>query len=69
MNLELSGIYPRRYFYPSLSSLKYVKKSDTPVADAVSSSILCLPLYYDLSKVEQDMVASTLLKSQKLAFC
>ena len=41
-------IYPRRYFYPSLSSLNYVKSGLTPVADQVSSRVLCLPLYFDL---------------------
>lgn len=42
-------IYPRRYFYPSLSSLPYVENGrPTPVADDLSRRVLCLPLYSDL---------------------
>ena len=48
-NLNAAYIYPRRYFYPSLHQLPYIKKTyDLPVADAVSKKILCLPLYHDL---------------------
>lgn len=46
--LNASFIYPRRYFYPSLSTLPYVKKYKLPVAESVSPRVLCLPLYYDL---------------------
>ena len=41
-------IYPRRYFYPVLSSLNYVRSSSTPIAESISKRILCLPLYFDL---------------------
>lgn len=47
--LEAEGIFPRRYFYPSLSSLDYVKKSTTPISDDCASRILCLPLYFELN--------------------
>lgn len=50
--LEQKEIFPRRYFYPSLSSLDYVKKSETPIADDISKRILCLPIYYELSEAE-----------------
>ena len=42
-------IYPRRYFYPSLSQLNYVLHGNTPIADEISKKVLCLPLYSDLS--------------------
>jgi dTDP-4-amino-4,6-dideoxygalactose transaminase len=42
-------IYPRRYFYPSLSHLNYVKSAATPIADDISTRVLCLPLYFDLA--------------------
>lgn len=58
--LEAKGISPRRYFYPSLSSLKYVDGSSTPISDDISSRILCLPLYHDLSINEQRMVVDTI---------
>ena len=62
--LEQKKIYPRRYFFPSLSSLPYVDSNETPVADSISKRILCLPLYYELSKEEQDMIARILLRTQ-----
>lgn len=62
--LERSEIFPRRYFYPSLSSLDYVKKFATPISDDISSRILCLPLYHKLSEVEQEMIARIMLRVQ-----
>ena len=41
-------IHPRRYFYPSLSTLGYVSGNPTPVSDDISERVLCLPLYNDL---------------------
>ena len=53
LNTELAlnelDIYPRRYFYPSLNKLSYVKESKMPISESVSSRILCLPLYVGLS--------------------
>lgn len=47
-SLNADFIYPRRYFYPSLSSLNYVKKYSVPVSEDVCTRVLCLPLYFDL---------------------
>jgi dTDP-4-amino-4,6-dideoxygalactose transaminase len=62
--LEAKEIFPRRYFFPTLSDLNYVAKYDTPIADSIASRILCLPLYYSLSEGEQDIVARVLLRTQ-----
>lgn len=62
--LEKNNIFPRRYFYPSLSTLDYVENPGTPVSDKISSSILCLPLYYDLSVEEQDFIARIMIRTQ-----
>jgi dTDP-4-amino-4,6-dideoxygalactose transaminase len=62
--LESKEIFTRRYFYPSLSKLEYVRSSPTPIADDIASRILCLPLYHDLSKEEQMMIARLLLRIQ-----
>lgn len=48
--LNASYIYPRRYFYPSLNRLPYVERFSMPVAESLSTRILCLPLYHDLSE-------------------
>lgn len=47
--LNNQDIFPRRYFYPTLDNLNYVKGHYMPVANKISSSVLCLPLYHDLS--------------------
>jgi dTDP-4-amino-4,6-dideoxygalactose transaminase len=47
--LNASQIFPRRYFYPSLDKLPYVSAGiQLPIATAISSRILCLPLYHSL---------------------
>jgi dTDP-4-amino-4,6-dideoxygalactose transaminase len=55
-------IYARRYFYPVLSSLNYVKKQSTPIADDISKRILCLPLYYQLNETEINMICRVILR-------
>ena len=63
--LEQKGIYPRRYFYPSLSHLSYVKRMQTPISDNCASRILCLPLFHDLSFKDQDLISKIILKELK----
>ena len=44
-------IYPRRYFYPSLSTLPYISNSnDVSVSEDIAPRVLCLPLYYELEE-------------------
>ncbi len=59
--LNNNSIFPRRYFYPSLSKLNYVPISNTPISDDISSRVLCLPLYHDLSIEEIDYVCRIIL--------
>jgi len=54
--LQQRNIYARRYFYPSLSTLNYVPKNTCKVSEKIASHILCLPLYYNLSQSEIDMI-------------
>lgn len=52
-HLNSHNIYPRRYFYPSLNKLPYLKdKQNCPVSEDICSRILCLPLYSDLKNEE-----------------
>ncbi len=60
--LEANNIYPRRYFYPSLSSLEYVE-GNCPQSDSISKRILCLPLYHTLTKGNQEKIISTIRSS------
>ncbi|WP_144605243.1 DegT/DnrJ/EryC1/StrS family aminotransferase [Algoriphagus algorifonticola] len=54
--LNRSQVFPRRYFYPSLDTLPYVKKANVPICDDISQRVLCLPLYYELSFEEVDLI-------------
>lgn len=54
--LNLNSIYPRRYFYPSLTKLPYVHGQSASVAEDISRRILCLSLYHTLSLEEVDMI-------------
>lgn len=50
-NLEKKDINPRRYFYPSLNKLPYLKNvQQCPVSEDISRRVLCLPLYDSLDK-------------------
>lgn len=60
-------VYPRRYFYPSLSQLNYIpgKINPTPIADSLSKRVICLPMYHELSTSSIDMISRVLLRAQK----
>lgn len=63
--LQLAEIGARRYFYPSLASgLPYVEKTEMPVTEYIAKRVLCLPLYYDLSFEEVDLICRFLLRIQ-----
>ena len=57
-DLNLQSIFPRRYFYPSLSSLNYVSEQSTPITDIIVQKILCLPLYPTLKQEEFELITS-----------
>jgi dTDP-4-amino-4,6-dideoxygalactose transaminase len=47
--LAAKSIFPRRYFYPSLNTLPYIKNAAScPVSEDISSRILCLPLSHEI---------------------
>jgi len=55
--LNSNDIYPRRYFYPSLNTLPYVKgKKSCPVSEDTAVRILCLPLFYELTVSEVELI-------------
>ena len=62
--LNDNWIYPRRYFYPALNRLHYVKPQETTIADSISKRVLCLPLYYGLREEDISFVARLLLRIQ-----
>lgn len=50
--LNKEKIFPRRYFYPSLNTVNYLKGQSMPLAESIASKILCLPLYVGLKDFE-----------------
>ncbi|WP_333621378.1 DegT/DnrJ/EryC1/StrS family aminotransferase [Sphingobacterium multivorum] len=63
--LDLNEIFTRRYFYPSLaSSLPYLESVNLQVVDNISSRVLCLPLYFDLTLEEVDLLCRIMLRIQ-----
>ena len=56
--LNEEGIFPRRYFYPSLNNLSYSPASVMPVSDDIAKRILCLPLYKGLEQGEINKIIS-----------
>lgn len=62
--LNEAGIYPRRYFYPSLDSLTYLQSADRcPISNDIASRVMCLPIYYGLGKVTQNEIIETIKNS------
>ena len=61
-----NDIGPRRYFYPSLNTLPYLKpelKRACPISEDVSSRVLCLPLYVGLSKAEVAIICGLIRRT------
>jgi dTDP-4-amino-4,6-dideoxygalactose transaminase len=54
------GIIPRRYFYPSLNRLPYVKNVPMPVSDRTADTALSLPFYPGLTSEVVERIAATL---------
>lgn len=63
--LNTRGVYPRRYFYPSLNRLPFVEGEACPVSEDLSSRVLCLPLYPGLSTEDAAAIVETVLNSLK----
>lgn len=58
-------VFVRRYFYPSLSNvLPYLDPVEMPVTEGIAARIMCLPLYYDLTVEEVDLICRLLLRAQ-----
>jgi dTDP-4-amino-4,6-dideoxygalactose transaminase len=55
--LHSHDIVPRRYFYPPLNRLPYVKPVPMPVAESSSARVLCLPMAHDLPLADVERVA------------
>lgn len=61
--LNQLNIFPRRYFYPSLNTIEYVKGQDCPISESVSKRVLCLPLFVGLSNETIETIVETLYRN------
>ena len=63
--LDLNEIFTRRYFYPSLAnSLPYLEPKYCEITEDISKRVLCLPLYYDMTFEEVDLICRLMLRTQ-----
>lgn len=63
--LNTHYVYPRRYFFPSLNKLNYVEQRPCPVSEDLSTRVLCLPLFHQLSKPEQELICRVILRAAR----
>lgn len=56
--LNEQQIFPRRYFYPSLNTIEYLKVQSMPIAENIATCILCLPLYHDLEMADVERISN-----------
>ena len=62
-SLNKENIFPRRYFYPSLDTLEYIEpKQECKISRDISKRILCLPIYAELEKDNQDKIIDIIRK-------
>lgn len=63
--LNNQRIFPRRYFYPSLNTIEYLKGGVMPNSEKIASRVLCLPLaaQMKLSDVKRicDLINNTII--------
>jgi dTDP-4-amino-4,6-dideoxygalactose transaminase len=55
------GVFPRRYFYPSLNTLNYVTQKQLLISEQISKKVLCLPVFYSLDKSQIDSIIKILI--------
>jgi dTDP-4-amino-4,6-dideoxygalactose transaminase len=54
--LNIKGIYPRRYFYPSLNTISFLNKCEMLISEYKSQTVLCLPMYTGLNESNIKMI-------------
>ena len=65
--LQAEGIYPRRYFYPSLNTLPFLPlnlRRTCPVSESIALRVLALPFYPSLAKKDVERVSACIKYSQ-----
>lgn len=59
--LNIEGVFPRRYFYPSLNNLTYLEEIiELKNSERIADTIICLPLYGTLQNENVEKIISIL---------
>jgi dTDP-4-amino-4,6-dideoxygalactose transaminase len=64
--LQSQDIFPRRYFYPSLNTLPFLRDSlrrSCPVSESLAMRVLCLPMYPTLSREDIERISRCVTSS------
>lgn len=56
--LNENKIFPRRYFYPSLNTVNFIKNTEMPISESISERVMCLPLYVGLKTEDLEKITS-----------
>lgn len=56
--LKAENIHPRRYFYPSLSTLPYAGSQTAPLAEDISRRVACLPLWAEMEAMQVSRICA-----------
>lgn len=62
--LHDQGVIPRRYFYPSLNMLPFLRsdlRKSCPVSESLAARVLCLPLFVELPKESVRKICNLIL--------
>lgn len=59
--LQAIDVHPRRYFHPCLTAVDWAPAAHTPVAEAVSSTVLCLPVFHELTAESIDDICDVIV--------
>jgi dTDP-4-amino-4,6-dideoxygalactose transaminase len=69
--LQERGVFPRRYFYPSLNTLPFLAeplRRPCPVSESLAQRVLSLPLYTTLGQQDVAMISACIEKSLCMRF-
>ena len=64
--LNNEGVFPRRYFYPSLNTVYSEGNNTCPESEELARKVLCLPIYPDLKQSEVLFICNLIGKSLNL---
>ena len=53
-----NGYNARRYFYPALNTLPFIKYQECKITEEISKRVLCLPFYADLDDADINSIVS-----------